>query len=213
VDASDRIIAGLLDLARQKPPARRSVDVNGVVREALYRAGIPENVDVVSRLDDTLPAIQADPDQLDRAFANVILNAVQAMPGGGRLSVCSESPAPGWVAVSFTDSGAGFSDEQLSRVFQPLFTTKVNGIGLGLAISRLMVEAHGGSIGVRSVIGTGTTFTVRLPAASEGEREDGGEGTHLDSGRQCRPARDAVPYPARAGVRRRDGGRDDIGEA
>jgi len=207
VDVSDRIIAGLLDLARQKPPARRSVDVNGIVRGALSRAEIPGNVDVVSLFDDTLPAIQADPDQLDRAFANIILNAVQAMPEGGRLSVRSETPAPGWVAVSFTDSGVGFSDEHLSRVFQPLFTTKVNGIGLGLAISRLVVEAHGGSIGVRSVVGAGTTFTVRLPAASEAERKDGDEGAHSGSGRQRRPARDAVPYPAGAGMPRHDGGR------
>lgn len=168
VDVSDRIIAGLLDLARQKPPVRREVDVNGIVREALSRAEIPGNVDVVSLLDDTLPAIQADPDQLERAFANIILNAVEAMPGGGRLSVRSETPAPGWVAVSFTDSGAGFSDEHRSRVFQPLFTTKANGVGLGLAVSKLAVETHGGSIGVESEEGAGTTFTVRLSAVPEG---------------------------------------------
>jgi signal transduction histidine kinase len=119
----------------------------------------------VSQLDETLPPIQADPSQLGQVFGNLLLNAVQAMPGGGRLVVRSEASGPDWVAVSFTDTGVGISAEGLARLFEPLFSTKAKGIGLGLPLSKTLVEGHGGKIQVQSELGKGSTFTVRLPVS------------------------------------------------
>ncbi len=166
VRTSERIIRSLLDFARTKVPVRQAMDVNAVVQEALSRTAVPENVEVVSQLDEELPTIPADPDQLGHAFGNIILNAVQAMPDGGHLVVETALRAE-WVAVSFTDTGVGISKENLGKLFEPLFTTKAQGIGLGLAVTRTLVEEHGGAIEVQSEEGQGSTFTVRLPIAFE----------------------------------------------
>jgi signal transduction histidine kinase len=147
------------------------VDIKEVLQEALSRAIVPENVEMVSQLDGALPTILADPDQLDQVFGNIVLNAIQAMPDGGRLVVKtsassvepSEGPSLEWVAISFADTGMGISKESLGRLFEPLFTTKAKGIGLGLAVTKTLVEGHGGSIKVQSELGKGSTFTVRLP--------------------------------------------------
>jgi PAS domain S-box-containing protein len=168
VRTSEMIISSLLDFARTKPPARRKVDINVVVQEALSRTTVPENVEVVSQLDGTLPIILADPDQLGQVFGNIILNAIQAMPEGGQLvvktsEVSEKLPKSEWVAVSFTDTGVGIAEENLGKLFEPLFTTKAKGIGLGLAVTKTLVQGHGGTIEVQSELGKGTTFTVQLP--------------------------------------------------
>ena len=181
VATCERTISSLLDFARPKPLARQKVKVNEVIREVLSRSAVPDNVEVLSEIDESLPAILADPDQLAQVFGNIVLNAIQAMstwadgaadrPDGGRLVVKtsassvepSEAPGPGWVTVSFTDTGAGIGEQELGKVFEPLFTTKAGGIGLGLAVSKMLVEGHGGSIQVESQVGKGSTITVRLP--------------------------------------------------
>jgi PAS domain S-box-containing protein len=183
VATSEKIISSLLDFARAKPPTRRKVDVNDLVRNALSRATVPEKVEVVTQLEE-LPAILADPDQLGQVFANIILNGFQAMPEGGQLvvktsEVSEKPPRSGWVAVSFADTGVGIPEENLGKLFEPLFTTKAKGIGLGLAVTRTLVEGHGGTIEIQSPstlrrgsgqaglrtgeVGKGSTFTVRLP--------------------------------------------------
>jgi len=163
VATCERIISSLLDFARARPPTRRKVDINELVQEALSRNSVPENVQVVSQLGGALPAIFADPDHLVRVFGNIILNGIQAMPEGGKLVLKSEAPSRGWVAVSFADTGVGISEENLGKLFEPLFTTKAKGIGLGLAVVKTLVDGHGGSIEVQSEVGQGTTFTVRMP--------------------------------------------------
>ena len=178
VATSERIISSLLDFARSKPPTRRKMDINYLLQGALSRAAAPENVEVVSQLDDTLPTILADPDQLRQVFGNIILNAIQAMPDGGRLMVRTLSPSPPLplppspsLLVSISDTGVGIPEENLDKIFEPLFTTRAKGIGLGLPIVRTLVEGHGGTIEVQSPsaplrtdeVGKGTTFTVRLP--------------------------------------------------
>jgi len=165
VRTSEKIISSLLDVARAKPPMRREIDVNDVVRAALSRTAVPESIQVVSQLDETLPVILADPDQLVQVFGNITINGIQAMPEGGRLVVKSEVPEPEWVVVSIADTGAGIPEENLEKIFEPLFTTKLKGIGLGLAIVKTMVEGHGGTIEVESEVGKGSTFTIRLPLA------------------------------------------------
>jgi PAS domain S-box-containing protein len=168
VKTSEMIISSLLDFARAKPPTRRKVDINDVVQETLSRATVPENVEVVSQLDETLPIILADPDQLGQVFENIILNAIQAMPEGGQLvvktsEVSEKLPKSEWVAISFADTGMGISQENLNKLFEPLFTTKAKGVGLGLAVVKSLVDGHGGTIEIQSKVGKGSTFTVRLP--------------------------------------------------
>ncbi|TET54565.1 MAG: PAS domain S-box protein, partial [Anaerolineales bacterium] len=168
VAASDRIISSLLDYARPKTASRRKTDINEVVQEVLARSEVPKNVKVTTRLRKDLPVVLADRDHLGQVFGNIIRNAYQAMPEGGRLTVkTSQVPgtgsASGALAISFKDTGIGIYSVDLRRVFEPLFTTKAKGIGLGLALSKMLIEAHGGSIEVASQEGKGSTFTVTLP--------------------------------------------------
>ena len=167
VRVSERIIASLLDFARTETPIRRKVDLNKVIRETLSQAAVPHSVEVVCQLDESLPTIQADPEQLSRVFGNMILNAIEAMPEGGRLVVESKIAEPGWMAVSFKDTGVGISEENLGKIFEPLFTTKTRGLGLGLALAKILAKGHDGTIEAESAVGTGSTFTVRLPATGE----------------------------------------------
>jgi len=148
---------------RPMPLLQPNVDVNGVVRSAVSDTPIPDSVGVALELDETLPGIRCDPDHLSIVFGNISLNAIQAMPRGGRLVVSSRAVHPEWVAVSFADTGHGISDDDLDRLFGPLFTTKAQGTGLGLSIAKLLVEGHGGSIEAQSQVGVGSLFTVRLP--------------------------------------------------
>jgi PAS domain S-box-containing protein len=170
VKTSERTISSLLDFARTKSPVWRKVHLKDIVQEVLSDATVPENVEVVSQLDGRLPAILADPDQLGQVFGNIILNAVQAMPDGGQLIVESQVPSPEWVAISFTDTGVGIPEDNLSKLFEPLFTTKAKGIGLGMAVTKTLVEGHGGTIEVESEVGKGSTFTVKLPTGKQGEK-------------------------------------------
>ncbi len=192
VGTCEKIISSLLDFARPKPPVRRKVDVNDVVQEALSRTTAPENVEVETQLDEALPTILADPVQLDRVFGNLILNAIQAMtlptpsgtPDGGRLIIRTwqeeepkgaegaeeteetdvpSVPSGSSVRVSISDTGVGIPEGNLDKLFEPLFTTKAKGIGLGLALVKTLVEGHGGSIEVESMVGEGSTFRVTLP--------------------------------------------------
>lgn len=163
VAASVKIIDSLLGFARPKPPSIQKVEINDVIEEALSRNHVPERVEVVKQLDETLPTIQADPDQLVQVFNNIIHNASQAMPEGGKLAIKSRASNRKQVSISFTDSGVGMSKNTLKKLFEPLFTTKAKGIGLGLAITKILVKAQGGTIEVTSEVGKGSTFTIRLP--------------------------------------------------
>ena len=146
-----------------KPPLKRKIELGRIIRETLNRVKKAENIEVENRLDEALPLVMADPDQLARVFDNIIQNAFQAMAEGGRLQIEYRVTAPGWVALSFADTGVGIPEEHLKRIFEPLFTGKAKGIGLGMAITKTFVEGHGGSIEVKSETGVGTTFTVKLP--------------------------------------------------
>lgn len=166
----EEIIRSLLDFVSARPPERRELPLNEVVREALREMEVPEAVDVVTELDGALPSIEADGNQLRQVLRNLLHNAVQAMPAGGRLTVktarvIDRSPVGqrGEVTISVTDTGIGIAKEDVDRIFEPLFTTKAKGIGLGLPLARMLVERHGGRIEVESDVGVGSTFTVRLP--------------------------------------------------
>jgi len=159
---ANKIIRDLMDFARVREPTLQKVDANHLVMEAISRSQIPENVEVITRLKKELPLLRADPDQIEQVFINLILNAAQAMPDGGRLEIATRAE-DGFILIEFKDHGCGIPEEDLGKLFEPLFTTKTKGIGLGLAISKQLIEAHQGSIEVASEVGKGATFRVRLP--------------------------------------------------
>jgi signal transduction histidine kinase len=121
-------------------------------------------VELVRSLEEGLPDLTADPSQIRQVLVNLLVNAVQAMPGGGRLEVQTRSGA-GHVIVAITDTGVGMSADVLKRLYTPFFTTKDvgEGTGLGLAVAAGIVSSHGGTIHVESEVGRGSRFEVRLP--------------------------------------------------
>ncbi len=169
VDRAVSIVDSLLSFARTEKPSREVVDVRLLIEEVLSDAGIPEMVEIVHQGAETLPVIWADPEHLRRVVRNLVSNAVDAMPEGGQLSVETSVVGDGPVTaddemlIAISDTGIGIPEEHLERIFEPLFSKKAKGVGLGLALVRILVEAHGGTVGVDSEVGVGTTFTVRLP--------------------------------------------------
>ncbi|MCI0591519.1 MAG: ATP-binding protein [Gammaproteobacteria bacterium] len=172
VAISERIISSLLDFARPRTPTREKVDVNDLIQETLARISVPVNIRVTCTLAQELPPVLVDPYQLSQVFRNLFHNARQAMPNGGRLVVKTEATEPGWVAVIIADTGEGIAKENLDRIYEPLFTTKAKGIGLGLAVVKTLVERHNGTIEVTSEVGTGSTFTVKLPRGETQEHSN-----------------------------------------
>ncbi|MFQ6109644.1 MAG: ATP-binding protein [Candidatus Aminicenantales bacterium] len=171
VSTSEKIISSLLDFASPKSSTYQKVNVNGIIQKILSDMRLPENIEVECQLDPALPDMLADPGQLSQVFENIILNAVQAMSKGGRFDIKSETFAePQWITISFTDSGEGIPKERIGRLFEPLFTTRAKGIGLGLAVAKTIVERHGGTINVKSEVGVGSTFTVKLPIKMKEKR-------------------------------------------
>ncbi len=164
---TERIIKTLLDFARSGPTVRKRSDVNALVLSSLSRTAVPDNIKVSNRLSRSVPKVYGDPDQLAVVFGNVVLNAVQAMPKGGTLTVGSQTSGPDAVTVYIKDTGKGIPTEDLDKVFDPLFTTQPKGIGLGLAIAKRMVEAHAGTIEVQSEEGAGCTVTITVPIGTK----------------------------------------------
>jgi PAS domain S-box-containing protein len=170
VDNSERIIAGLLDFARPGLPEWTRVDLNELIRETVARRELPEGIAVCVELAEDVPRLVADETQLRRVLVNLLTNALQAMPEGGTLTVRSAHPAPDAVELVVSDTGVGIADEHRRAVFEPLFTTKAKGIGLGLAVVRSAVDLHRGTIEIDSTEGQGSTFRIRLPVRT-GESE------------------------------------------
>ena len=163
VDISNKIVTDLLNFTRIRPPTLASVDLNSLVKESLSWIVVPEDVRVNTDLDGSSPKTLVDAEQVGRVFANIVSNAVQAMTGKGEINITT-GIENGCVKAIFEDNGCGIPDKNMDSIFEPLFTTKPKGIGLGLAISKRLVEQNHGSIEVTSQVGTGTTFTIMLPS-------------------------------------------------
>jgi PAS domain S-box-containing protein len=177
LDRAAKTVADLRDLNQPSSPEdREPADVNLQLEHVLMltRKQCQERgVEVEWRPAEDLPALKLVPDRMQQVFLNLLLNALDAMPDGGRLRVstgCTGEQAQVWIA--FADTGRGIAPDALPHVFDPFYTTKSEGLGLGLYITRNIVEEHGGRIEVESLLGEGTTFTVWLPAPEDG---DGGE--------------------------------------
>jgi signal transduction histidine kinase len=160
------IIGRFSEFSKMPQPQRQPTQVNDVVRSVLrvFHAQLQEKNQVAVRteLADTLPEISADPDLLHRALQNLVLNAIDAMPEGGELTIRSATLSDG-VEISVSDTGSGLTQEECGRLFTPYYTTKQHGTGLGLAIVQSVVSDHGGKISVESTKEKGTTFRIELP--------------------------------------------------
>ena len=164
VQHSNRIITDLMVFAQVSTPSLLPTNLADVIEEALFAMEVRENVQVDKRFDPDLPPVLADSQQLLQLFVNLGNNAQDAMPDGGKLTITARM-VDGFAELGFTDNGLGINDEDVKRVFDPLFTTKPKGTGLGLSICYQIVSQHHGSIDVVSKHGEGTTFTVSLPIA------------------------------------------------
>ncbi|MFQ5420905.1 MAG: nitrogen regulation protein NR(II) [Anaerolineae bacterium] len=162
VQNAETIISGLLNFARTQKPRLESVSINDILVDLLGRLTIPETIAVVTELADDLPHIPADPQQIMLVCRNIIRNAVQAMAGGGQLTIVTRAEPVG-VVIAFTDSGPGFPPAEAEKLFEPLYSTKAKGVGLGLALVNALVAGHGGRVTAVSAPGAGATFTVHLP--------------------------------------------------
>jgi len=166
------IVGQFSDFARMPPPELQEVGVNQAVQnviklfEAQWKSKERPAIEVVTELHADLPLIQADPEQLGRALRNLVLNALDAMPQGGRLTLRTR-PSEAGVRIEISDTGQGLTGEECSRLFTPYYTTKQHGTGLGLAIVQSVVSDHKGRIWVESKPGAGATFVLDLPAKGE----------------------------------------------
>ena len=170
------IIQKLLVFARQAPPQKTQVNLNQIVEDGLYffeARCAKEGIELVRLLSADLPEITADPGQLNQLLVNLVVNALQSMPGAGKITVqtrfCDHN-----VLLSVEDTGTGMSKEVLDKIFIPFFTTKDvgHGTGLGLPVVYGIVTAHGGSINVKSEPGCGTRFEIQLPVAEPDNTEE-----------------------------------------
>jgi signal transduction histidine kinase len=155
----DKVVADLQDYARPIAPERELVKVSTLADDVIASLPHSEHVEIVTDVGDV--AVMADRHLMYRVFANLALNAIQAMPEGGTLTI-SAAAEDGSVAISVSDTGIGISDRMKGKLFSPLATGKAKGTGLGLAVVKRIVEAHGGTVSFESEEGKGTTFTVAL---------------------------------------------------
>jgi len=166
VNGLNKLTSEFLDFARPMQLELKPLSVNKIVEKTLQLMSVhitDHNTAVREDLNPNVPEIQADEQQLDQVLKNIILNALQAMPEGGVLSLETGPTASGGAYVSISDTGVGIQPDNIERIFQPFFTTKTKGTGLGLSVVHRIVENHGGRIDVTSEASKGSTFKIILP--------------------------------------------------
>jgi two-component system NtrC family sensor kinase len=163
------IVKRLLDFARQTKPLKKNTDINSLIENIILLVRNQTSfrqVTILKFFDEKIPPIFADTDQIQQVCINMILNAADAMPNGGTLSITTKfRENENSIEVIFQDTGNGIQSGDLDRIFDPFYTTKENGTGLGLSISYGIIERHGGTINVESKPGKGTVFTIKLPVS------------------------------------------------
>lgn len=167
-----RILSDLLDYTRPKAPAMQLADLNATVQSAASLARqqiLSRPIELAFQPAPDLPPLEHDPRQIQQVFVNLLLNAIQAIPESGRVRVSVEA-AHGEAIVRVADNGRGIPPEHFEKIFRPFFTTKGQGTGLGLSLSKRIIEGHGGQIEVASGASGGTEFAVRLPLGKPAQR-------------------------------------------
>ncbi len=157
------IASDLLDLTRHRKPETQRLDISSFLGTLLEELDIPPEIRLEADLNPETGPVQGDPTMLQRVFQNLFRNAIQAMGGRGTLRVTARR-REGTVEIAVRDTGPGFPEEEIQRVFEPLYTTRPEGAGLGLAIARKLVEAHAGRIRAENPAGGGARVVVTLPA-------------------------------------------------
>ncbi len=170
IDHSDKIICNLQDYSGEIHLKQKETGLRNLLIQALAKVKIPEKITIMNNIPSEI-SIKIDPDKIECVFVNISKNAIDAMPNGGTFIVKYKQVLEN-VEISFADTGVGIPEEILPKIFNPLFTTKAQGMGFGLAISKRIVEAHGGKIIFVTSKGEGTTFTVTLPLESKLRTED-----------------------------------------
>ena len=177
IEQVNKIIKQFLDFARPRPPSLEPIDVRKVLEETLalivYEMEAQE-VSLEREYAPGLPPVPMDREQMKQVFLNLLLNAIQAMEQGGKLKVATalKHPVPGtnrgsFAKISFQDTGKGIPEDVKGKVFEPFYSTKEGGIGLGLSIAQRIVEEHGGEIGLESSPGKGTVFYLTIPYGTQ----------------------------------------------
>ncbi len=171
VDRLNGVIEDFLNYARPHEPKRRTVMLSELIDEIvrLQRTALPAGIEIATALDPHLPPLSADPELLKHAVINVLKNAIDAMPEGGRLAITTRtmlSAFRAYAVIAIEDTGKGIEPAAVERMFEPFYTTKSRGTGLGLPIARRIVESHGGEISVENVAPHGARFSLYLPLRS-----------------------------------------------
>jgi len=167
----NKIVSDLQDFSKNINLVYEDTDMEQVVVEVVGTLKVPDNVEFSVTMDEGLRGVRADGNLLKRILTNLLTNSIQAMPEGGSLAVTG-TVSGDMATIVVSDTGIGISEENMSKLFQPLFTTKAKGTGLGLAVCKRIVEAHGGEISFESKEGVGTSFSIKFPLHPE---EDLGE--------------------------------------
>ena len=176
VSSLEKMVAEMRDFVRRPSTQKRPGQINAVIDEALelFRDTFKEHHVKVRRVEEkSLPLIAFDPQQVHQVLINLLKNALEAMPGGGEITITSRLKGD-QVEISVTDTGEGMPPEVAANIFQPYFTTKEKGTGLGLAICQNIVQEHGGCLLADSAPGRGATFTIHLPLKETSPAEAGG---------------------------------------
>ena len=166
IKRADQVLNRFLEAVRPSDVPLRPISLNIILREIaalLQTEWQPKGIAFTVTLDDTLPRVRGDEELLRRALMNLIVNACQAMPEGGQVTVTTATDEGGVIRVTVTDTGTGIPPENLERIFKMYYTTKTDGTGIGLPLVRRVVELHHGSVEFLSTVGRGTTVIVRLP--------------------------------------------------
>ena len=171
VEVADSVISALSSFAKQPTPSQQTFSLGNCVRRAVEDAVLPAFIQVEVTAPEDLPLASGDEEQIRIVLANLIHNARDAMPNGGRITI-SLAHSDGQLMCDVSDTGPGIPPDILHQVMEPFFTTKARGIGLGLAISRSIVDRHRGRLSVTSTQGKGATFQMSLPIAGEAIAND-----------------------------------------
>jgi signal transduction histidine kinase len=162
-----KIVASLLDFARQSTPSRKECDLNNIIRESVVltnKQAAFSDLTLTCELADNTPPIHLDTGQIQQSIINLIINAIEATAAGGAISISTVyMPDLESIEIAVTDTGEGISKDDIVKIFDPFYTTKDSGNGLGLAITHGIIEQHNGTIDVDSQLGRGTTFKITLP--------------------------------------------------
>lgn len=163
-----RLTSNLLQVARGLGEKRSDLDIGQLVTELVSLVQYEmkhSDIAIESRLSSRLPPVVGNSGRLKQALLNLLINARQAMPSGGKVTITADRDADGHVVICIEDTGCGMSVEVKKHIFSPFYTTKENGTGLGLPVTRKIIEDHGGSVQLESEPDQGARFTLRLPSA------------------------------------------------